>query len=299
VFWEPSNQKFLQEFREDPEAFHKKVSELGAGYDKVINLQWSLEGALVDNQLSEAYYWPRYMREAKSGHTNYYDQSMKWAGLEPDGRSGELWFANHEHRMVGEWMEQLKDKFVVLWCIRGTMYQKAIYDLAEKAITRFCADTPNAVVVTIGDKDCKQFEFDHPQVIHRSGVFPFRQAVLLTKYVDMVVTPETGLGVAAGTYGTPKVMLLTSASLKNVVANDDNDFSLQSEVWCSPCFRAIYDTMHCEHLEGKHAPDGMPLPICVAFDEDRVFDRLTEARNHALRIGRKQHDPSDERPVYV
>jgi ADP-heptose:LPS heptosyltransferase len=298
VFWEPNNPEFIAELREDHEAFDRRVEELGQGYDKVVNLQNTLENALVENRIREGYYWPLYMRQDKNAHTNYYDQGMLCAGLEPDGRSGELWFSNEEHAIVAKSLEKVQDRFIVLWCWRGSMYQKATYGFAERVIRRFCDETPNALVMTIGDKDCKQFEFDHPQVVHRSGVYPFRQAALLTKYVDMVVTPETGLGLAAGTYGTTKVMLLTSSSLTNVVANDENDFSLQSEAWCSPCFRAIYDTECCEHLEGK-APDGMPLPICVAFDEDRLLSRLTEAREHAVHHGRKQHDPSDERPVYV
>jgi ADP-heptose:LPS heptosyltransferase len=299
VFWEPANTKFIAELQQDHEAFEKRVAEMGAGYDKVVNLQNTLENSLVENQIREGFYWPLYMRREKNAHINYYDQGMHAAGLSPDGRSGELWFSNEEHAIVAKSLEKVQDRFIVLWCWRGTMYQKAIYELAEETITRFCAENPNALVMTIGDKGCKQFEFDHPQVVHKSGVYPFRQAALLTKYVDMVVTPETGLGVAAGAYGTPKVMLLTSSSLQNIVANDENDFSIQSEAWCSPCFRAIYNTDCCEHLEGKNAPDGMPLPICVAFDRERLFDRITEARDHAMRIGRKQHDPSEERPVYV
>ena len=48
-------------------------------------------------------------------------------------------------------------------------------------------------------------------VVHRSGRMPFRQALLMARYMDLVVTPETGLGIGAGAYGTPKIMLLTIA----------------------------------------------------------------------------------------
>ena len=206
-----------------------------------------------------------------------------------------------------DYLEQFKDNYVILWAIRGSMYQKAMYPIAEEICTEFIRRHPETVIITTGDKFCQQWEWDHPNVIHKSGRIPFRQALNMAKYADMVVTPETGLGIGAGAFGVPKIMLLTAASLTNIVGNDENDYSLQSPAYCSPCFRAIYNTRNCplgqpRFLNGKII-DHMPideygkeeltqLPICVDFPAEMVLERMEEA--YASGYERNWDRPTEE-----
>ena len=124
-----------------------------------------------------------------------------------------------------------------------------MYPIAERVCTEFINRHPETVIITTGDKFCQQWEWEHPQVIHRSARIPFRQALCIAQFADMVVTPETGLGIGAGSFGTPKIMLLTAASLTNVVGNDRNDYSLQSPAYCSPlhshppCTRPLFQNV--------------------------------------------------------
>jgi ADP-heptose:LPS heptosyltransferase len=266
-------------------------------YDRFVTLQQSLEEALIPGEHTVEYFWPLWLRRKKNKDICFYDQSMKIAGLtDPKymGRTGDIFFTKDEHNFVLDYLEQFKDKYIILWAIRGSMYQKAMYPIAEEICTRFINRHPETIIITTGDKFCQQWEWEHPNVIHKSGRIPFRQALNIAKYVDMVVTPETGLGIGAGAMGVPKIMLLTAASLTNIVGNDINDYSLQSPAYCSPCFRAIYNTNNCpkgktQLLNGKII-DHMPideygkeeitqLPLCVDFPPDMVLAQMEKIYN--------------------
>jgi len=197
---------------------------------------------------------------------------MKWAGLTAPrfmGRTGEIYCTEEEHRIVKNHLLPHEDKFIVVWCLRGTMQQKAVQPLAKQMCDVFLNAYPNSYIILTGDETCQEWEWDHPSVKRVSGVWPFREAALACRYADLVVTPETGLGVVAGAYGRPKIMMLTAASIQNICGNDKNDYSLQSEAYCSPCTRAIYDTRSC-----PCGADGRP--ICVNFGVERVVSRMEE-----------------------
>ena len=290
-------------------AHYEKLQRAREEYDKFVTLQHTLEEALIPGEHSPEYFWPLWMRRAKNQDICFYDQSMIMSGFTEKkymGRSGEVFFTKEEHNFVLDHLDQFKDNYIILWALRGSMYQKAMYPIAQEICDEFIRRHPETIIITTGDKFCRQWEWEHPKVLHRSGRMPFRQALHLAKYVDMVVTPETGLGIGAGAFGTPKIMLLTAASLTNIVGNDENDYSLQSPAYCSPCFRAIYNTNNCplgplRLLNGKII-DRMPideygkeeitqLPICVDFPPEMVLERMEEVYN--LKHGRNWDRPTE------
>lgn len=263
-------------------------------HDRFVSFQNSLEGAIIHPEDSPQYFWPRWMRQDKSADICFYDQSMKWSGITHPkymGWTGDVYFTKQENNFVLDYLGQFKDKFIILWALRGSMYQKAMYPIAEEICTEFVKMHPETVILTTGDKFCQQFEWDHPAVKNLSGKIPYRQALCMAQYVDLVVTPETGLGIGAGAFATPKIMLLTAASITNIVGNDDNDYSLQSPAWCSPCFRAIYNTYNCPIPDENKLVESrpvdqcsleygktikMPLPICINFPKEMVLARMEE-----------------------
>lgn len=258
--------------------------ERSRGYDTVIDFSHSLETAMIAAKDMEEYYWPKALKNQKYAHLCFYDQSMHWAGIwDDDGRSGEIYFSREEHEHVKNKIKQYKDNFKILWCLSGSMWQKAIYPWSKDVCDEFIRRHPETVIWTTGDQSCVQRQWNHEKVINIAGYWPFRQAALLSRYMNLVVTPETGLGICAGSYGTPKMMLLTAASKKNVVGNDKNDFSLQSDVWCSPCHRAIYDTEHCE-VDPQNG-----LPICIKFDKNRILAQMEKV--YSLRIPQNWDEP--------
>jgi ADP-heptose:LPS heptosyltransferase len=288
-YFESSAKDATMEHRKKHIEFLKRARD---EHDRFVSLQQTLEEALIPGEHRSEYFWPLWLRRAKNSDINFYDQSMICSGLTDKkfmGRTGDIFFERHEHEFVVDWLQQFKDKYIILWAIRGSMYQKAMYPLAKPVLDEFIKRHPETVVITTGDKFCQQWEWDHPQVIHKSGRIPFRQALNIAKYVDMVVTPETGLGIGAGAFGVPKIMLLTAASITNIVGNDPNDYSLQSPAYCSPCFRAIYNTRNCpmgpaRYINGKII-DHMPideygkeevtrLPLCIEFDPEVILEQM-------------------------
>jgi len=305
--FEPSEQLKTKKSIRD---WHLRLNAYQDNYDLYVNFARSLEDGLIASEDTPEYFWPLKDRRAKNAHVCYYDRSMIWAGLTDKkymGWTGEIYFKKEEHDHVRKQLEPYRDKFVILWALRGTMWQKAVCHIAKDICNEWLDKHPDSVIITTGDAPCKEWEWvsghgttiaperglgdGSASLIHKSGRMPFRQALNIARYVNLVVTPETGLGIGAGVLGVPKIMLLTAASLKNIVGNDKNDFSLQSDAWCSPCTRAIYNTKSCTiNPETK-------LPICVDFDKDRVLNRMEEA--YELHYMQNWDEPSDERPVYM
>lgn len=293
--------------------FVKRLDKIKKNYDLYVNFANSLENALIEPERSPSYFWPLKMRRQKNTHICYYDQSMMWAGLTDEkymGWTGEIYFKAKEHELVLRQLKPHKNKYIILWALRGTMWQKAVCHIAENIITEWLERHPNTVIITTGDDFCKKWEWisrvgntvaptggfgdETHTLVHKSARMPFRQALLTSKYVDLVVTPETGLGIGAGAYGTPKIMLMTAASLKNIVGNDKNDYSLQSEAYCSPCARAIYNTDNCPINRNTK------LPICVDFDKDKVLNQIEEVySNHGMYHLQKWDETPDGRSVYM
>jgi hypothetical protein len=305
--------EYLEPSQTPIKSWTRKIKALEQQYDLVVSFQLSLETALIEPEHKPSYFWSLKARRAKNTHICYYDQSMKWAGLTDEkymGWNGEIFYPAAEHEHVKKQLDPYKDKFVILWALRGTMWQKAVCHIAKDICNEWLRRHPDSVIITTGDDFCQKWEWvsetgttiapdaglgeGDAALIHKSARMPFRQALLISKYVDLVVTPETGLGIGAGAYGTPKVMLMTAASLKNIVGNDKNDFSLQSDAWCSPCTRAIYNTDNC-----PINPETQ-LPICVDFTKDRVLGRMQEVYDkHGMYNLSKRNDAPDGRPVYM
>lgn len=267
VMFEPHGNKIPHT---DVLARHRRIKKK---YDYFINLSGSLEQSLTSSQNDPIYYYPKEWRVAAKCQTNYYVQCMKWCGLPEKywNRTGEIYFTQEEHRAVRKYLESFKNKFVILWGLKGSMQQKNIVHWSKEVIDKFHKKHPNTFFIITTGPENKEVSWENDYVKSTIGKLPFRQVALMCRYVNGVVSAETGLGVVAGAYGVPKIQCLTTCSLKNIVGNDKNDFSLQSEVWCSPCTRAIYDTATCEII-GDY-------PICTYFDKEKVMMQLEKIYN--------------------
>lgn len=287
IFFEPANHLS----KKDDIEWRSRIQYEAKHNNLFVNFSQSLEKALIADENSFEYFLPLDIRRKKNTNICYYDQSMKWAGLTDKkymGWTGEVYFAEEDHKFVlfGNYhvdrkkplaggLDRYKDKFLVLYALRGSMYQKATYPMARTVINTFLDRHKDAIVFTTGDEWCQRLEWERDRIINLSGRIPFSQALLMSRYMNLVVTPETGLGIGAGSYSTPKIMLLTAASLKNVVGNDKNDFSLQSPAWCSPCTRAIYNTRNCPMNRSGH-------PICVDFNPEEVLAQMETVYNAGI-----------------
>jgi len=208
-------------------------------YDKFVNLHGVVEGGLLKVEGSEEYFWPDKKRREKC-NKNYFDALLERAGyLNIKGRLPELYFSDDEEKYANLFRLKFFDKFLVIWALAGSSFHK-VYPWTEHTAVEFMRRHKDAIIITVGDEMCKMLEWTHPQTINKAGIWDIRQSFIMTKYVDLVIGPETGVLNAAGCFDTPKICLLTHSSKQNLTKYWKNDYSIQSPVECSPCHRLIY-----------------------------------------------------------
>jgi hypothetical protein len=133
----------------------------------------------------------------------------------------------------------------------------------------------DAMTITVGDDLCRLIEWDHPRAEKKSAAWDVRSSMLATKYVDLVIAPETGLLNAAGCYPTPKIGLLTHSNKTNLTKYFSNDYSMQSEIECSPCHRMIYKENAARDCPKLDLGETAWLCACAgAFDPNKLLKRI-------------------------
>ena len=242
------------------------------------------------------------------GGSNYYDEHLKKAGLSERGLNGELYFSEDEEIVAHDFRQRHKGAFLILWSLSGSAYHK-LYPYFQQVVQKVLLEIPEALVISVGDERCIPMErVASPRYLPRAAVWPIRQSLIMTKYVDCVVGSETGVLNAAGCFPTPKITLLSHSSHENLCQYWENDFCLAPEdTFCHPCHMLHYlhprdgktecktcSTVH-ETLEGTardmtpSCPMGRDLtvlddkeagiyPLCVAqgIHPDRVVARVKE-----------------------
>ena len=265
IFFEPS--QHLEAYS-SPTMMDRHWKEISMGYDRFINLYRSLEFSVVAMEEMPEYYMHQKARDWM-GEISFYDQTTKWAGFpELMGKyTGEVYYTTEEIHTVERWMERFKDKFLVMINLTGTTIHKILLD-HQGYIDYILEKYPDAQIITTGDSSCKDMVKKHDRVISIAGRYPFRQAVLMTRYVDCLLTMESGVGVAGSMWGTPSIQIMTSSSLVNHPNNAKGDFSIQSPAKCSPCSKGPYKFLGCPHKDG--------YPMCVHLDTEVVRGRIDE-----------------------
>lgn len=261
------------------------IAESGK-YDRVIDLQNSIERGYMAMENMNEYYRDSAYRRKKYGQLNYYDVSTIAAGYpQYIGMVGDLHFTEYEEKFVKDLYERLyKDKFVIVLNLSGSSKQKLFLD-AEKVITQFLSTHKDAVCITVGDEDCRKLlEFKGERIINRSGFFnedksidkdgnegyPFRQSMMMAKFANLCMGYESGLMVASTLLGTPTLQLMTAASIKNHGGDFPNDYSLQSPIYCSPCHKGPYSFIGCPKIDVLDEK----YPACIKFNPEAILMRM-------------------------
>lgn len=252
---------------------------LSSQYDKFINFYHSLEYGCIAMEDQAIYYQGDDVRR-KFGSGNYYDISTAWAGFSPNKfpYRGEVYYTDEEINHVEKYISQYKDRFIVMLNMAGSGPHKTLRQ-ADEIVKRLVSQYDDILIITTGDKSAPKIirEIGANKMIDIAGVAPFREALLITKYVDCVIGCESGLMVGSNMWETPTVQLMTAASLENHPNGCKNDFSLQSPAKCSPCHKGPYKYIGCP-LKDKS-------PICVWFDIDKVIEQVSKC--YALKGARR------------
>lgn len=252
-------------------------------YDRVINLSESIEGRLLFVEGRKEFYTSKAFRN-KVANKNYHDFHMELAGY--SHRSNlrpELFFTKAEERTMQKLFSHWHGKFVILWAINGSSHHK-VYPLMEPVMRDWLDRNPDAVLVTLGDKQAKLAEFEHPQVVKAADEWSVREVALATKYASVVVGPETFLLNAASCFNTPKITFLSHSAHHNLCSHWTNDYCLEPDPAMAPCFPCNMLHYLKDSCPQTSIFDGEQLlttgPTCAmgAISGERVQARLDEVK---------------------
>ena len=251
---------------------------LSRKYDKTVNLSESVEARFLRVPDRPNYHDPIEKRREECGKTNYYDYALEAGGYNDVVKPRpELYPTPIEDAMGAFFRRRFEDKFLVLWCLQGSSMHKC-YPFGQDVALEFLQRHKDAMTITVGDDLCRLIEWDHERNLKKSAVWDIRSTLLITKWVDLVISPETGVLNASGCYRTPKIGFLTHSNKTNLTKYFSNDYSMQAEIECSPCHRMIYTENAKADCPKMDLGEGAWLCACApAFDPRKVMERIEYA----------------------
>lgn len=213
--------------------------------DKLINMAESLEVSLLTYPTSPLYMFPKYDRVARCDK-NVYEYAFTHAGYDgaKSDYKAQLFFTQEEksalkYKFPFLGKSSFTSQYILLWGLTGSGRNKA-YPPAEDIQMQLIKKYDDLIIVTVGDEACRLLEnLNHPRIIHLSGMTSVREVMLMTRYVNLVVCPDTGLLHSAGCYSTPKIGILGHCTKNHITKHFENDYSLEANCACAPCYRLI------------------------------------------------------------
>lgn len=240
-------------------------------HDYVFDLSNTIEKAYCVNENDWRYYASDAWRRESYGKKSYYDVMIDAVGLPESyyGTRGQLYYSVQDHACANEWISEKHKKYekVILVNLSGsTLHKKFIQ--AESVCRKILEKRKGDLIILTGDEYCKDQVFEHERVISYVGskVNGFRSVALKAKYVDLVVSLESGMALVAHSWDTPTLQLLTAASPDNHCKYAKNAHWIQAGSPCSPCHRNPREYFGCPVKENH--------PSCIWFNEDEVVEKV-------------------------
>jgi len=250
--------------------------QLGVGYDKVVNLSESVERGLLAIKGDPAWDMSKEERHELM-NVNYFDRQLEIAGFNQRGILPELYFSTMEMQWARDFRKKHKREFLVLIALSGSSLHK-VYPHMEIVMRAFHEAHPDTRFITVGDVACQLLEPEAPYVIPKSDKWSIRKSMLMTKYADLVISPETGLLNASGCFDTPKIALLSHSSVENLTKHFKNCASLSADIKCYPCHKLHYSMDTCNKERSTDSPACMakisPATVLNAMEDVYIEWRI-------------------------
>jgi len=256
-------------------------AKIGEDYDKVVNLT-----GVVENELLFAYPQPNYFKSLEErrkivNKKNYLDAYVERAAYKPKKPKTEIYFTAEEKKRANN-LRRNKKTFKIAWALSGSSINK-VYRYFEPVCRAFLRKHSDAVLFTLGDYVTKLLTFESPQVVNTMAGegLDYRGAMLVTKYSNLVIGPETGLLMAAGSFNVPKILFATHSYKEQITKYWKNDYSMQAECECSPChllhkYKDIWKDV-CETETITAGEKSMDVPVCTLSPEpQKLLNKMEE-----------------------
>lgn len=249
-------------------------------YDRYINLSESIEGKLLKVEGRTEYYTPKQWRHATC-NINYHDQHMRLGGYEDTKyHLPELYFTRTEEKDLEYELRFLGNSFVIGWALKGSSHHK-LFPYYPEVAEEWLAAHSDSFILQMGGPESTALQINHSRAIPLAGKWPIRKSMLATKYVDVVIGPESAIINAASCYDTNKICLMSHSTpynlthyWKNVVALEPSNEMAQ----CYPCHQLHYTLESCPTVDleiGDRVIHG--IPACTsAIRPEAVYDALED-----------------------
>jgi ADP-heptose:LPS heptosyltransferase len=265
------NLQFIQEVDISSNRLKKNWEYMEETHDLFFNLINTIELAYCCQEFDQRFYRSDKWRRENLGKMSYYDVMTKAAGLPESyyGTRGMLYFDDSEHDDARKWVKNRKEAMgvekLILVNLSGSSLHKKFVQ-AESVCRKILGIYPEAAIIITGDEHCKSQEFEHERVISWVAKRNFRTVALMTKYVDLTLSLESGIPLVAHSWDAPCLHLLTAASPDNHCKYAKNAYWIQAHVPCSPCHKNPREYFGCPVRE--------KMPACVWFDEDLIMEKI-------------------------
>ena len=133
-------------------------------------------------------------------------------------------------------------------------------------------------IIMVGDNKAREMEDAvECDITKLCCKIPFITSALLTKYVDLVISVDSGVLHASGCYDTPKIALLGNSTKENITKHFRNCYTFEANCYCAPCFKTIFCIEECEkdELTGSCLCMGQGISL---FD---IINKVVEIRRNS------------------
>ncbi|MDI6789404.1 MAG: methyltransferase domain-containing protein [Thermodesulfobacteriota bacterium] len=242
---------------------------------RIINLCESMERSLLIIKESDPDLWNLSHEERhKRCNVNYSEAALAKAGFTVGARP-ELYLTKSEEVLARFFREQHEGYFKLMWQASGSSWHK-LPPFTSDVIDELLETYPDMKAFLTGGSNVAMVDWNHPRLLSRIDKWNPRQSMALTKYMDCVVSPETGILNAAGAFNTPKIGMLTHSSKENLTKYFVNDYSVESSAPCAPCHKMIYELEDCPR------DSELGLPVCMSsryMDIGKIKDNIKTIYN--------------------
>jgi hypothetical protein len=212
--------------------------------DLYVNFTGSIEMNLVLNKDQAKYFLPDDERRFLCDK-NYYEETARWASIDPATINllPMIHASGAQHEAAKRYIK--RNKFNILVNTAGSSISR-FYPWTMHMLPEIKRRWKHTNIIMVGDDKAKQMESEVTcEITKLCGKVPFMTSALLTKYVDLVITVDSGVLHAAGCFDTPKIALLGNSSAENITKHFKNCTVFQADCHCSPCFKTIFDIEEC------------------------------------------------------
>jgi len=245
--------------------------------DKVVNLFRTLESKCLAERYQPEFKYSLEDRQKRFGKLDWYEPAFDACGIPfPDDLDTTgLYYKPESLNWAEGWKATHNGQFIIMIPVAGSGLQKS-YPQMKELVYEILDKYENAVIYLVGGINNEQ-NWRHKRIYHVFGDMPYKQVVLMAKHANLVIGPETGLHVAAGMWGTPKIQLCNLSNVWQLNNKHKNDYSIQSQCECSPCHKMINSIFDCDKTVVHDF--GMVSECTMMYDKELILENIETVYN--------------------